>query len=81
MTPFIVQNLKKSLKSIQSYENMPILTQNGTFTPSETFFRKTINTIIMCLLAPFNVQNFKKSLGWIQSFEEALFRPFYYAKF
>ena len=48
---FTVQNLKKFLQQIQSYEDAPFL-----------FFWKIINIILIYLLAPFIVQNFKKIL-------------------
>ena len=48
---FIVQNLKKFLQQIQSYEDAPFL-----------LFLKIINIILIYLLAPFIVQNFKKIL-------------------
>ena len=71
--PFHYAKLKKkSLKCIKSYEEVPILTKNGPFTPHGTFFRGIIIMIFMCLLAPLNVQIFKKPLKWIQSFEAAL---------
>ena len=48
---FTVQNLKKFLQQIQSYEDAPFL-----------LFLKIINIILIYLLAPFIVQNFKKIL-------------------
>ena len=57
---FIVQNLKKSLQSIQNYEDAPFLGPNGPFAPNY-------------LLTPFIVQNFKKFFLWIQSYEDAQF--------
>ena len=53
---FIVQNLKKFLQQIQSYEDVPFLD------PKQIFFWKIINIILIYLLAPFIVQNFKKIL-------------------
>ena len=50
---------KKSLKRIQGYQVMPVLTQNDPFAPIKTFFGK-IMMIFMCLLAPFSMQNLKK---------------------
>ena len=38
--------------------------------PPTIFFLKTINTILIYLLAPFIVQNFKKFLQQIQSYED-----------
>ena len=53
----------KSLKWIQSYDDVPFSYQNGTFAPNKTFFKKTINISSMYLLAPFIVQNLKNILG------------------
>ena len=47
--------------------------QNGPFALNVTFFRKTINIIIMYLLAFFIMQNFKKILEWIQSDDDVPF--------
>ena len=35
---FIVQNLKKFLQQIQSYEDAPFWAQNGPFAPNKFFF-------------------------------------------
>ena len=45
---FIVQNLKKCIQWIQSYEDAPFL-------PQTIFFRKIINIILIYLLASFIV--------------------------
>ena len=54
---FIVQNFKKFLLRIQSYEG-----PKWSICPKQFFFWKIINIIIIYLLAPFIVQNFKKIL-------------------
>ena len=54
---FIVQNLKKFLQQIQSYEDVPFLD------PKQIFFWKIINIILIYLLTPFIVQNSKKILA------------------
>ena len=59
---FIVQNLKKFLQQIQSYEDVPFLGPKWFICPKQIFFWKIINIILIYLLAPFIVQNFKKIL-------------------
>ena len=59
---FIVQNLKKFLQQIQSYEDAPFLGPKWSICPKQIFFWKIINIILIYLLAPFIVQNFKKIL-------------------
>ena len=65
---FIVQNLKKFLQQIQSYENAPFLGPKWFIFPNNFFFFfwKIINIILIYLLAPFIVQNFKKILPVIR---------------
>ena len=58
---FIVQNLKKFLQRIQSYDNVQFLGPKWSICP-KCFFWKIINIILFYLLAPFTVQNFKKIL-------------------
>ena len=58
---FNVQNLKKFLQRIQSYEDAPFLAQNGPLAPNN-FFWKIINITLIFPLAPFIVQNFKTIL-------------------
>ena len=55
---FIVQNLKKFLQQIQSYEDAPFLGPKWSICPKQIFFWKIINIILIYLLAPFIVQNF-----------------------
>ena len=55
---FIVQNLKKFLQRIQSYEDAPFLGPKWSICPKQFFFWKIINIILIYLLAPFIVQNF-----------------------
>ena len=59
---FIVQNLKKFLQRIQSYEDVPFLGPKWSICPKQKRFCKIINIILIYLLAPFIVQNFKKIL-------------------
>ena len=59
---FIVQNLKKFLQRIQSYEDVPFLGTKWSICSKQNFFWKIINIILIYLLAPFIVQNFKKIL-------------------
>ena len=59
---FIVQNLRKFLQQIQSYEDAPFLGQKWSICPKQIFFWKIINIILIYLSAPFIVQNFKKIL-------------------
>ena len=50
------------------------MVQNDPFALKNFFFRKTIDTNFMYLLALFIVQNFfKKCLEWIQGYENMLF--------
>ena len=50
---FTVQNLKKSLKQSQSYEDAPFLHPKWSICPKQFFWGKIINTILIYLLAPF----------------------------
>ena len=59
LTFFIVQNLKKFLQRIQSYEDAPFLGPKWSICPN--FFCKIV-IILIYLLAPFIGQNFKKIL-------------------
>ena len=58
---FIVQNLKKFLQRIQSYEDVPFLGPNWSICPKQNFLGKIINIILIYLLAHFIVRNFKKN--------------------
>ena len=55
---FIVQNFKKFLQRIQSYEDVPFLGPKWSICPKQNFFWKIINIILIYLLTPFIVQNF-----------------------
>ena len=55
---FTVQNLKKFLQQIQSYEDAPFLDPKWSIYSKQTFFWKIINIILIFLSAPFTVQNF-----------------------
>ena len=59
---FIVQNFKKFLQRIQSYEDAPFLGPKWSICPKQKFLEEIINIILIYLLAPFIVQNFKKIL-------------------
>ena len=59
---FIMQNFKKLLQQIQSYEYAPFLGPQWPICPKQKSFSKIINIILIYLLAPFIVQNFKKIL-------------------
>ena len=54
---FIVQNLKKFLQWIQSYEDVPFLGSEWSICPKKLFFEKIINITLIYLLAPFIVKN------------------------
>ena len=56
---FIVQNFKKFLQWLQSYEDAPFLDPKWSICPKQIFFRKIINIILIYLLPPFIVQHFK----------------------
>ena len=58
---FIMQNLKKFLQRIQSYEDVPFLGPNWSICPKQNFLGKIINIILIYLLAHFIVRNFKKN--------------------
>ena len=57
LTLFIVQNEKKFLERIQSYEDAPFLGPKWSIFPI-FFFWKIINIILIYLLTPFTAQNF-----------------------
>ena len=60
---FIVQNLKKFLQWIQSYEDVPFLGSKWSiYLKQKNSFWKIINITLIYLLVPFIVQNFKKIL-------------------
>ena len=50
---FIVQNLKKFLQPILSYEDMPFLGPKLSICPKQFFLGEIINIILIYLLAPF----------------------------
>ena len=59
---FIVQNLKKIIQQIQSYEDAPFLGSKWSICSLKIFFWKIIDIILIYLLAPLIVQNFYKIL-------------------
>ena len=52
---FIVQNLKKILLWIQSYDDVPFLGPKWSICLKQNFFLKIIKIILIYLLAPFIV--------------------------
>ena len=65
LAPFTVQNLKKLLQWILSYEDAPVLGPKWSICPQFFFFfggGGIINTIIIYLLASSIVHNLKKIL-------------------
>ena len=67
----IVQNFKKFLQWIQSYDDAPFLGPKWSICPN--FFWKIIDIVPIYLSAPFIVQNFKKFYQRIQSYEDSQF--------
>ena len=59
---FIVQNLKKFLQWIQSYDDVPFLDPKWSIYPKQFFFWKNTNITLIYQLVPFIVQNFKTIL-------------------
>ena len=59
---FTVQNFKKFLQQIQSYEDVPIFGTKWSICPKQNFFLKIINIILNHPLASFIVQNLKTIL-------------------
>ena len=59
---FIMQNLKKFLQWIQSYEDAPFLAPKWSICPNQFFFWKIIYVILIYLLAPFHCAKFLKTL-------------------
>ena len=55
---FIVQNFKKLLQQIQSYEDASSLGPKSSFAPNNFFLKITTDIIFSYLLAPFIRQNF-----------------------
>ena len=55
LAPFILQNLKKFLQQIQSYEDVPFLGPKWSISPKQNFFWNIINIILIYLLALFIV--------------------------
>ena len=59
---FTVQNFKKFLQRIQSYEDVPIFGTKWSICPKQNFFWKIINIILNYPLASFIVRNLKTIL-------------------
>ena len=71
---FILQNFKKFLKTIQSYEDMPLSGPKWPISPEKFFFVQTIIITFIYQLALFIVQNLiKKFLQRIWHYEDAQF--------
>ena len=78
LAPFIVQNLKKLLQWILSYEDAPVLGPKWSICPQFFFFfgGGIINTILIYLLATSIVHNLKKILPVDQElWGYTIFRP------
>ena len=70
---FILQNFKKFLGPIQSYEDVPYAGPKWPICQKHFFLVQTIIITFIYLLALFIVQNLKKFLQRIQSYEDAQF--------
>ena len=70
---FTMQNLKKFLKQIQSYEDAPFLRPKWSICPKHNFFLKIINIILIYLLAISLGKILKIFFQQIQSYEDAQF--------
>ena len=68
---FILQNFKKFLGPIQSYEDVPYAGPKWPICQKQFFLVQTIIITFIYLLALFIVQNFKKFLEQIQIYEDA----------
>ena len=73
LAPFILQNFKKFLGPIQSYEDVPIAGPKWPICLEQFFWVQTIIITFIYLLALFIVQHLKKFLCRIQSYEDAPF--------
>ena len=61
LTLFIVQNFKKFLQQIYSYEDVQFLVPKWSICSKQNFFSKIINIILIYLLAPFDCIKFLKN--------------------
>ena len=73
LATFILQNLKKILELIQSYEDAIFRPKIAQFALNNFFLVQTIIINLIYLLALFIVQNLKTFLQWIQRNEDAPF--------
>ena len=73
LASFILQNVKKFLVSIQSYEDVPFSGPKWPMFPEQNFLAQTIIITFIYLLALFIVQNLKKILLRIQSYDDVPF--------
>ena len=70
---FIVQNLKKFLQRIQSYEDVPFLGPKWSICPKQIFFGKLL-ILFSSTYQPLSLGKIlKKFFQWIQSYEDAQF--------
>ena len=70
---FILQNFKKFLGPIQSYEDVPFVGPKWPICQEQFFGVQTIIITFIYLLALFIVQHLKQFLCRIQSYEDAPF--------
>ena len=75
LAPFILQNLKKFLQQIQSYENAPFLGPKWFICPKQNFFLEHYSYPSHLPITPFIVQNFKKILPADPGIWCAIFGP------
>ena len=70
---FIVQNLKKFLQWIQSYEDVPSLGPKWSICPTQIFFEKLLKSF-SSTYQPLSLCKIKKKISqWIQSYEDVQF--------
>ena len=70
---FILQNFKKFLQRIKSYEDVPFLGPKWSICPKQIFFLKVIGIILIYLLALPLCKILKKFFQRIQSYEDTQF--------
>ena len=76
LTLFIVQNLKKFLQHIQSYEDVPFLVPKWSICPSppkKILFGKLLKSFSSTYYSLSLCKIFKKFFHWIQSYEDVQF--------